>query len=116
MGYIHCCSGRRRSVSYRLEPDLGYLICEVDYLECCPVCGHTVLQLTRIDINNKVSIIKKNNKKARLFFEKIKNKIIYEKKIINNKGGFYLNYNEYGRKKRCYSNLSALKIGLVEQS
>ncbi len=29
-------------------------------------------------------------------------------------GSFYLNYNEFGVKKRCYSNLSALKIGLTE--
>lgn len=93
-------------------------MCELDYLAKCPVCGHTVVQLTRIDREDNISVVRKVNKKAREFFIKLKNLILFEEKTINynkiNSGSFYLNYNEFGVKKRCYSNLKALKIGLVE--
>ncbi|MDD3436163.1 MAG: hypothetical protein PHC64_03315 [Candidatus Gastranaerophilales bacterium] len=91
---------------------------QLDYLEECPVCGHTVAQLTRVDLDNKVSIYRKINEKAKKMFEKLKNSILFEKKpeCRNSKmySGFYLYYNEYGVKKKCYSNLSSLKIGLFE--
>lgn len=94
------------------------MLCELDYLTKCPICGHTVVQLTRISKNDKISVVRKTNKKAKDFFSKLKNQILYEIRPIqyNNKnlGKFYLNYNEFGVKKRCYSNLSALKIGLKE--
>lgn len=93
-------------------------MCEVDILSKCPVCGHTVVQLTRVCKDNSISVIRKVNKKARDFFVKLKNQILYEIKPINynivNSGRFYLNYNEFGVKKRCYSNLKSLKIGLNE--
>ena len=115
MGYIHCCGGLRKTRSFRLSPQDGFVLCEVDYLAKCPVCGHLIVQLTRIDTQNNISTIKKTNKKAVEFFERLKSKIIYESRNINysNKyGKFYLYYNEYGVKKRCYSNLSKLKLGL----
>lgn len=94
------------------------MFAQVDYMEECPVCGHTVLQLTRIDFGNNVSVCRKINDKARKLFNKLKNSILFEK---NPEGArlkvyskFYLNYNEFGVKKRCYSNLSSLKIGLFE--
>lgn len=118
MGYIHCCGALHKTRSFCLVPSGKFLMCELDYLNKCPVCGHTVVQLTRIDNNNKISVVRKVNKKAREFFEKLKKFILYEEKIVNynriNSGSFYLNYNEFGVKKRCYSNLKALKIGLVE--
>ena len=93
-------------------------MCELDYLPKCPVCGHTVVQLTRIDKDDNISVVRKINKKAREFFIKLKKFILFEEKPINynriNAGSFYLNYNEFGVKKRCYSNLKALKIGLGE--
>lgn len=118
MGYIHCCAGLRKSKSFSLIPEDNYLSAQIDYLEKCPICGHTVTQLTRIDINNNVSIYRKINEKARKLFEKLKNSIQYERESeYNIKHGyskFYLYYNEFGVKKKCYSNLSTLKIGLFE--
>ena len=32
------------------------MLCEVDYLSKCPVCGHTVVQLTRIDNDDNIYI------------------------------------------------------------
>ncbi len=118
MGYIHCCGALHKTRTFCLAPQDKFLLCEVDYLVRCPICGHTVVQLTRIDEADNISVIRKINKKAKDFFYKLKSHILYEIKPIKynkiNTGKFYLNYNEFGVKKRCYSNLSSLKIGIAE--
>lgn len=118
MGYIHCCSGLRKTRSFTLSPEENYQYAQVDYLEECPICGHTITQLTRIDTDNKVSTCRKINEKARKFFGVLKSSILYEKnpecQTYNTFSKFYLYYNEFGKKKKCYSNLSSLKIGLFE--
>ncbi len=118
MGYIHCCGSLHKTRTYSLVPQKDFVICELDYLAKCPVCGHTVAQLTRINKENEISVIRRTNKKAREFLAKLKTKILYEIKPINYEkmrvGKFYLCYNEFGIKKRCYSNLKTLKIGLQE--
>ena len=116
MGYIHCCGGLRKTRSFVLSPIDNFVLCELDYLAKCPVCGHFVVQITRLDKDNKISSIRFVNKKAEIFWKKIQKKILYERKFFdytNHRGGtFYLNYNEFGVQKRCYSNFSNLKIGL----
>lgn len=118
MGYIHCCGALHKTRTYRLVPQDSFILCELDYLTKCPVCGHTVVQLTRVDRDDNISVVRKVNKKAKVFFEKLKKFILYEVRSIKynkvNCGKFYLNYNEFGVKKRCYSNLRTLKIGLTE--
>lgn len=118
MGYIHCCGALHKTKTYRLVPQGNFVLCEVDYLTKCPICGHTVVQLTRVDDGDNISVVRKVNKKAREFFKKLEKYILYEVRPINynkiNYGKFYLNYNEFGVKKRCYSNLRTLKIGLTE--
>ncbi|MBD5402138.1 hypothetical protein HDR58_04990 [bacterium] len=120
MGYIHCCGGLRKTKSFVLSPTGNFVVCELDFLTKCPVCGHTVLQLTRIDDKDNISTIRYVNKSARKNFEKFKSKILYERRYYDysrySGGRFYLNYNEFGVKKRCYSNLSTLKIGLCSNS
>ena len=117
MGYIHCCGGLRKTRTFRLSPQDGFALCEIDLLEKCPCCGNKYVQLTRIDENNNITTIKKSNEKANKFFEKIKSKIIYEEDVYENassaKGKFYLYYNEFGVRKKCYSNLTNMKLGLT---
>lgn len=115
MGFIHCCGGKRKTESYTLLPAEGFQSAEMDFLQECPVCGHTVLQLTRIDFKGNISLCRKTNEKARKLFNKLKNNILHKGKNFENiqsRGSkFYLYYNEYGVKKKCFSNLSSLKLG-----
>ncbi len=114
MGFIHCCSALRRSQSFDVEPiSSKFLACQLDILQCCPVCNNFVVQLTRVDFDHNISIVRKVNKKAVNFYLNLKPFIISpHKKYINNNGKFYLHYNEFGKIKKCYSSLSSLKIGL----
>ncbi len=116
MGYIHCCGGLHKTRTFMLSPHKNFAVCELDVLAKCPVCGNYVVQLTRVSIDDVLDFKRYVNLSARKFWEKVKSEIIYEEKYIDystRKGGtFYLNYNEFGVKKRCYSNLSNLKIGL----
>lgn len=118
MGYVHCCAGLRKAQTFAIQPEQNYLYAQIDYLEKCPICGHTVIQLTRMDKRNQISICRKTNEKARKLFSKIQDLIIFEKdkhfNTTKSKSRFYLYYNEYGKKKKCYSNLSSMKLGLLE--
>ena len=116
MGYIHCCGGLRKTRSFRLSPQENFVLCELDYLKKCPVCGANVVQLTRLDNENNISTIRRTKNDATKFFQTLKDKILYEeentKYLAKQYGTFYLYYNEYGVKKKCYSNLKNLKLGL----
>lgn len=118
MGYIHCCGGLRKTRSFVLSPTDNFVVCELDLLTKCPICNHFVIQLTRLDKNNNLSSLRFSNRKAIDFWKQIQSKILYERKEFDyskRRGGtFYLNYNEFGVKKRCYSNFSNLKIGLIK--
>lgn len=118
MSSIHCCGAKRSSRSFVLEPQDGFLYVQMNILDECPVCNHFVVELFRIDYKQEASSIRKTNKHARKFFDKLSSFILYEQsahtKLFNSNGSFYLNYSEFGNVKRCYSNLSTLKIGLFD--
>ena len=82
MGYIHCCGALHKTRTFRLVPQGNFVVSELDYLSKCPVCGHTVVQLTRIDDNDNISVVRKVNKKAKIFFEKLK-KVIWKQEKKN---------------------------------
>lgn len=90
---------------------------EIDLLAKCPCCGNKIVQLTRVDKDNNISTIKKTNQKSNKFFDKLKKFILYEEYIYENinqrAGKFYLYYNEFGVRKRCYSNIRNMKLGLT---
>lgn len=118
MGVIHCCSRLQRSQTFILAPSKNFIFSELDILPYCSNCGHFVAQLTRIDFENKLSIVRKVNQKARSFFEKLESDILFEVKTSlfrpTAAGSFWLGYNEFGRKKKCYSNLSAMNLGKLD--
>jgi len=116
MGYIHCCGALRKTRTFKLVPPKNFSKAELDVLYKCPACGHKVVQLTKVTSGGKVVTVRRVNKKAESFWEKLKSSILYEIKSYKYKatGNFYLNYNEYGVIKRCYSNLSTLKLGRIK--
>jgi hypothetical protein len=118
MGVLHCCGGYRKTRRFILSPQGGYKEAVLDYLRECPVCGHTVVQVTRIDFDNNVSLCRKINEKGRNLYDNVEASILYEEnpdfKVMGKTLKFFLNYNEFGTKKKCYSNLSSLKMGLFE--
>lgn len=115
MGYIHCCGALHKTRSYKLVPIKDFVICELDVLEVCPSCGAFVVQVTRVSEKDELSVIRKTNNKAKKFLANLQSKILYEIKNIDyskySHSSFYLNYNEFGVQKRCYSNLSTMKMG-----
>ena len=119
MGVIQCCGSLQKSKSYILQPGDNFFEVRMDWLEACPHCSHTIIQLTRIDFENRISVVRKINRKARKLREKLEYDIITEIKerytfATAPMSNFYLYYNEFGKKKKCFSNLSCLKIGLGE--
>ncbi len=119
MGVIQCCGGLQKAKSYFLQPSENFIEVRMDWLEACPHCSHTIIQLTRIDFDNRISVVRKVNLKARKLREKLENDIITEIKERYNfatapMSNFYLYYNDFGKKKKCFSNLSCLKMGLGE--
>lgn len=115
MGYIHCCGGLRKTRSFVIIPAPNYIECIVDYLPKCPQCDNLIIQMTRVDKALNLTTFRYKNKLAKDFFNVIKKQILYEVESKDyskcKKGKFYLNYNEYGVKKRCYTNFSNLKLG-----
>ena len=67
MGYIHCCGALHKTRTFRLAPYKDFLICEVDLLTRCPVCGSKVIQLTRITEKAEISCVRRTNAKADAF-------------------------------------------------
>ena len=105
------------SRTFVLAPRDGYIYAKLDLVECCPICGHFVVQVTNVNWKNEVFVCRKSNTKARKLYEKCKRSVIFERKrglssIWAGKRN-YLFYNEYGVKKRCYSNISTMKLGAI---
>ena len=106
----------------------------------CPVCGKHYTLITNFKfVKEGEGKLKKDDKKTKAFgsfkpehriftgkeaddiFEKIfevRKSVLYEiiKNSPSNKSGFYLNYSEYGIIKKCYSNLSTLRLGRIKSN
>lgn len=117
MARIICHSAKQKAELFKIAPTKNDVAHEyVLYLKRCCICDNPVLEIIRFDIWGELlpSVrLKSNNIKG--FLEKMS---VLEKprKICFTapKGGFYLNYSEYGSKKRCYQNISTLQLGKLE--
>ena len=109
---LKCCGIRQKSTAFICEAPLGFLYQRIDFLVRCKVCKHTVMQVSRLNLENVPSYFRRTDEQARELFERLRTSIIY--KVVEpydfapTKGSFYLHCNEFGRKTKCYSNLSAL--------
>ena len=113
---VFCCSKVRTARIFRLSPKEGYVFCEVSFLKNCSQCGKAVLEIERISAGGAHSVIRYRGSRAQSTFESLQKSILFELERCSGvrNGGFYLGYGEFGRKRRCYSNLSGLKCGIFE--
>lgn len=85
----------------------------------CPICSQKIAVVEKFykEGAEPARTIKFDDDAEELI-EKVSCDILYELMPLksNQRHGFYLNYSEYGRIKKCFSNLSALKLGLVKSN
>jgi hypothetical protein len=113
---LSCCGHKRKGKTFALAAKKGF---QSAFLKCgyCPVCGKFSVIICSISDDNKIKITRKENDDAFILFENQKPNIIYEIKNIKNYGfGWYLCYSEYGKIKKCYSNLRTLKLGKMKEN
>lgn len=109
---IKCCGVRQKSVAFICDAPRGFLYQRIDFIVRCKVCKHTVMQVSRLDCDHQLSSFRRTDERAHELFERLRTSILY--KVVEpyefapTKGSFYLNCNEFGRKVKCYSNLSSL--------
>lgn len=114
MPKVLCCNHKQSCRLYYLKPGENFKLSLLYWLDSCSICGHCVLYMQRLDYDNNFSSFRKSNLKARALFDKLKNQIDFEYKpaaFVKDKKIFYLNYNDFGTIRKCYSNFSSLKIG-----
>jgi len=121
MGFIKCCGHSVSADIFMLVPDKNssWAILK-DMKDVCPHCHNYKIQIDKIDNTGVFQSIVYENEKAYAMRKKlIESKsiafpIIQKDSVVGS--AFYLNYSEYGKKKKCYSNLSTLKMGLFDNS
>lgn len=113
MSVIECCGQRQKTHAYICDPPKGFVFQQIDFLVLCKQCKATVMQVTRLDCDNNISTFRRTEWAARALFEKMRPSILYKipspHVIVNQKSNFYLNYNEFGKVKKCYANFSSLE-------
>lgn len=124
MAYLKCCGHLHKAEFFQLEAPVGYSSSVLKVMNYeCPICKNFVVEVERTKFvgDKKTTLhivedkIRRINDDACDLLEKLNCSILFQiKPVATGVGGFYLNYSEHGVKKRCYSNLSTLKIGLTD--
>lgn len=109
---LKCCGVRQKSIAFICDAPKGFLYQRIDYLVKCKVCKRTVMHVLRLDHKNEPQGFRRTDDAARELFERMRSSILFKViepyEIAPRGGHFYLMCNEFGRKSKCYSNLSAL--------
>lgn len=119
MGFINCCGKNVYADVFELIPVTGSVWAVLrDMHDVCPHCGHFKIQIDKITIDGEFKSIVYENAKAfklrRKLFDScsVRRRIVHKEDVAGS--AFYLYYSEYGKKKKCYSNLSTLKMGMFD--
>lgn len=123
MGTVECSCGRiLKSVQFEIKPDKDYFKAFLNVIEepKCP-CGKFVVELIRVKKDkqtNKLTVNKflLHKKIAYKVHDILVNYIKREIRLPYNANRTYLEYSEYGAKKKCYSNFHSLKLGLFDNT
>lgn len=120
MAYIECCGKKHKAIVFELKLNNDGCISKILKNAYCPVCGKNIVVIEKklfVGGIEQIRFVRRQGKEADKLFDKLEKDIlcqIVEYKNAQYKKGFYLHYNEYGKIKKCYSNLSTLKLGLFE--
>lgn len=120
MAYIECCGKKHKAIVFELKLNNDGCVSKILKNACCPICGKNIVVIEKkmfIDGVEQIRYIRRQGKEANKLFDKLEKDIlcqIIEHRNVQYKKGFYLNCNEYGKIKKCYSNLSSLKLGLFD--
>lgn len=84
----------------------------------CPICGQKIAIIERVPWFGEKTFIRENDEEAENLIEKVSFDILFEFIPVkaNERHGFYLKYSEYGKIKKCYSNLSTLRLGFLRSN
>ena len=109
---LKCCGIRQKTTAFICDAPDGYVFQRIDFLTYCKVCKHTIMQVTRVDASSKISWFRRTDEAARLLFDRMRTSILYKVEQpcenLPRHGRFYLFCNEFGRKTKCYSNVSSM--------
>lgn len=120
MAYIECCGKKHKAIVFELKLGDDGCISKILRNAYCPICGENIVVIEKkifIDGVEQTRYVRRQGKEADKLFDKLEKDIlcqVVEQKNVQYKKGFFLNCNEYGKIKKCYSNLSALKLGLFD--
>ena len=117
MAYIECCGKKHKAIVFELKLKNDSCVSKFLKNAFCPHCGKNIVIIEEkmlVRGVEQIRYVRRQGKEADKLFDKLEKDIlgqIIEQKNVQYKKGFYLNCNEYGKTKKCYSNLSSLKLG-----
>lgn len=104
---FECCDAKRKCRTYVLANKRQAVL----KIGICPKCNRISALIV---IDGIVKVRRSGSEAYDLFHRNLPNILFELKRIESGKNGWYLEYNEWGRKKKCYSNLRTLKLGLFD--
>ena len=118
MAKIWCCRRFQDAQIFKITPTKKDVLEEfVLYNQRCSCCNQPILEILRADTDeNILKPVRLNSKKIQAFINKMdilwkpKKEFCPKSKISK----FILNYNEFGKIKKCSRNLSGLNLGRIE--
>ena len=107
---INCCDSFKKCRVFALATSRTFksAVMKTCY---CSSCHKFIVEIETTDYSDRIKTIRKINGEAHELFEKNRHNILFEVISSTGKFGWYLKYGEYGKVKKCYSNLRCLKLG-----
>ena len=120
MAFIDCCGKKHKALVFELKTKEFDCVSKTLKSAYCPVCGKTIVLIEKKVFEKgveKLKCVRRQGKEADLLFDKVEKDILCqvpERVNVFCQKGFFLRYNEYGKIKKCFTNLSSLRLGLLD--
>lgn len=118
MSKIRCCRVLQKAEIFKVVPRFDGVQDEfVLYLDSCVMCGNPLVEIVSLDLYGEMlKPVRLRKDKIDKFLDSMD--VIWKpKRLSNNNSGHFswaLEYNEWGRRRKCSSNLWSLRIGQLE--